>query len=248
MIISALVYCELPADRSTDQATLRVAAAANVQYAMKALEQAFEQSTGINCDIIAGSSGKLTAQIQQGAPYDVFVSANMKYPEELYQSGTALYPPEVYAYGQLVLWTFKEGLTMEVTALSDQRIKKIAIANPKLAPYGEAAVEAMKKYNVYDQVKDRLVFGESISQTNLFIVSQTADIGFTAKSVVLSPELSGQGFWQDVPPGSYIPITQGVVILSKKESARQFYQFLFSEAAHKILEQYGYGLKIERNR
>lgn len=223
---------------------LLIATAANVQFAMEDLVEAFSEETGIEAEIIYGSSGKLTAQIKEGAPFDVFVSANMKYPEELYRSGFTTFAPEVYAYGSLVLWTVEENLPVELEVLADPDVAHIAIANPKNAPYGTAAIEAMKFYGLYNLVEDKLVYGESISQTNQFILSRTALLGFTAKSVVLSPKLKGKGRWKDVPEESYAPIEQGVVIIKKEEKevadAEEFYSFLFTDKAQKILRDYGY--------
>src|SRR5215471_8585656 len=165
------------------QNKLTVAAAANVQFVMYELTKDFESSTGIKTDIILNSSGKLNAQIKEGAPYDVFVSADMKYPEELYKTGFAISSPNVYANGLLVLWTTQPNITpgADLKILTSDAVKKIAVANPQTAPYGEASVEAMNYFKVYDQVKDKLVYGESISQTNQYISSGAADIGFTAK-------------------------------------------------------------------
>lgn len=182
------------------QNKITIAAAANVQFVLNELTKDFESSTGIKTEIILNSSGKLTAQIKEGAPYDVFVSADMKYPAELYKTGFAIDSPRVYANGLLVLWTTKDEVKPDPTlkVLTSNAVKKIAIANPQTAPYGEASVEAMNYYKVYDKVKDKLVYGESISQTNQFIISGSAEIGFTAKSIVLADEMKGKGIWVDI--------------------------------------------------
>src|SRR4051794_8712283 len=162
---------------SFPQNKLTVAAAANVQFVLNELAKDFKSSTGIDVDIILNSSGKLTAQIKEGAPYDVFVSGDMKYPDELYKSGAAIASPKIYANGVLVLWTMRSDikLSANLALLTSSAIQKIAIANPQTAPYGAAAVETMTYYKVYDSVKDKLVFGESISQTNQYIISKSAD-------------------------------------------------------------------------
>lgn len=233
--------------KSFAQTKLTVAAAANVQFVLNELKKDFENSTGIDVDIILNSSGKLTAQIKQGAPYDVFVSADMNYSEELYKSGFANEPPKVYANGILVLWTTSANIkpSADLKILSSTAVKKIAIANPATAPYGAAAVEAMKYYKVYDEVKDKLVNGESIAQTNQYIISRSADIGFTAKSIVLADEMKGKGTWMEIDSKSYKPIEQGAVILkhgneTNKEAAQKFYNYLYSDNAKKILRKYGY--------
>src|SRR4051794_13855929 len=153
----------LSAVTSFAQNKLTVAAAANVQFVLNELAKDFKSSTGIETDIILNSSGKLTAQIKEGAPYDVFVSADMKYPKELYKSGYSIDSPKVYANGLLVLWTMQTGIKPieDLSVLTSDAVKKIAIANPQTAPYGEASVETMNYYKVYDKVKNKLVYGES---------------------------------------------------------------------------------------
>lgn len=225
-----------------------VATAANVQFAMDELTRLFEEQSGIKAEVILSSSGKLTAQIQQGAPYDLLVSADMKYPKTLYESGQAEAPPRVYALGALVLWTLGDiELSADLSFLQNPAIHKIAIANPQNAPYGEQAVRALQHYGVYDQVVSRLVYGESIAQTNQYILSRVSEVGFTAKSVVLSPEIQGKGHWVEIDPAAYSPIEQGVVITRygeehHPEASRRFYDFLFSQTARDILIRYGYGL------
>jgi len=227
-----------------------VAVAANMQYAANKLKEKFEQETGIKIEIILGSSGKLTQQIMEGAPYDIFISADTKYPSELYKNKFTSDTPRVYAKGLLVLWTNKEGIdpSKDLTVLLSGSVKKIAVANPQTAPYGVAAEEILKHYNLYEKVKSKLVFGESISQTNQFIISQSADIGFTAKSVVLSDEMKGKGKWIDIDSKSYSPIAQAAVILkhgveTNKTLSEKFYNYLYSKTAKDIFRQFGYIVK-----
>ena len=223
--------------------TLAIAVAANVQYAMEELTTVFTNESGIPCELIVGSSGKLTAQIREGAPFDVFVSADMKYPAILYGDSMTTLPPRVYGYGALVLWTSSSDLDPEINVLEGRDIHHIAIANPKTAPYGEAAVQALNYFQLYEAVKHKLVFGESISQTNRFIESGAAEIGFTAKSIVLSPGMSGKGKWIELDQQAYTPIAQTAVIIRHtevKEEAKKFYTFLFSSRSREILNKYGY--------
>ncbi len=228
--------------------TIRVAVAANVQFAMEELKAAFEAEHGIPMEIAISSSGKLTAQIQQGAPYDILVSADMKYPEALVNSGKAVGPPRVYAYGALVLWTLTE---LEPEAgpgfLLQEQVGKIAIANPRNAPYGEQALRYFDYYGIGGQVAPKLVYGESIAQTNQYILTRAADVGLTAKSVVLSPEMKGKGRWIELPAETYEPIAQGAVITgygreNHPEGSRLFLDFLFSPGAREIFRRYGYVL------
>lgn len=226
---------------------LMVATAANVQFVMKDIKAAFEKETGQKVQIIVGSSGKLTTQIREGAPFDVFVSADTKYPDEIYKNGGSDNPPKVYATGKLVLWSKtvpKDQLKLE--SLADPKIRKIALANPKTAPYGMAAVQTMKNFGIYDQIKAKLVYGESISQTTQFISSGSAEVGFNALSIVLSPAMKDVGTYIEIDEQLYDPILQAAILLKhsntspKKATSEAFYDFLFSSKAKVIFKKYGY--------
>ncbi|HWZ22030.1 MAG TPA: molybdate ABC transporter substrate-binding protein [Cytophagaceae bacterium] len=222
-----------------------VVVAANAQYAMKEVEKQYEAETGKEIELIIGSSGKLAAQIKEGAPFDIFLSADMEYPQTLSKEGFAVYEPKIYGYGSLVLWTLKEFNLSDINILLLPEIKAIAIANPKLAPYGEAAVAVMNYYKIYEKVQSKLVYGESISQVNQYINSKTADIGFTAKSVVLSPEMKDKGKWIEVDKKAYSPIAQGAILLKSSKDrngvdAELFYNYLYSSKAKKVFKNYGY--------
>ena len=238
--------CSSEQRKSSNKAELRVAAAANVQFAMEELEAAFEEKSAIDLQVIISSSGKLTAQIEQGAPYDVLISANMKYPEALYARKMATAPPKVYAFGALVLWTMYElELDNWSSWVVSEDINKVALANPKNAPYGEAAITALKRMNLYDQVEPKLVYGENIAQTNQYILSKACNLGFTAKSVVLSPQIKDKGKWVELDASTYEPIKQGVVITAygaekHPDASQQFFEFLFSNEAKEIFVKYGY--------
>ena len=227
---------------------ITVAGAANVQFILDDLKAEFTKETGIDVKTVIGSSGKLTTQAENGAPFDVFLSADVKYPAKLYKDGFSSKAPKVYAYGVLVLWTMKDmDLSKGVEALSDTGIRKIAIANPELAPYGRQAVNSLKFYKLYDQLQRKLVLGESISQANQFITTGAADIGFTAKSVVVASNMKDKGKWVEVDPLSYEPIAQGAIVLrygdqNNAKEAHEFYDFLFSAPARGIFKKYGYNL------
>jgi len=226
---------------------ITVAAAANVQFTLDDLKAEFTKETGIEVKTVIGSSGKLTSQIENGAPFDVFLSADMKYPATIYKEGFSLRSPKAYAYGVLVLWTMKDVNLSDIGAVSGPGIEKIALANPEMAPYGRQAVNALKFYKLYDQLQKKLVFGESITQANQFIATGAADIGFTAESVVLAPNMKNKGKWIEVDPQSYQPIAQGVVVLryaeqNHSQEAHEFYDFLFSAPAQEIFKKYGYKL------
>lgn len=237
------------AQRPPGKGKIIVAAAANVQFAMKALEKAAEETLGADMEVVVSSSGKLTAQIMQGAPYDLLLSADMKYPEALFDAGKAVDRPKVYAYGALVIWTVEDvALSSDPAFLLDPQIRKIAIANPQNAPYGEQAVRYFEHYGILEEVSPKLVYGESVAQTNQYILSEACEVGLTAKSVVLSPEMRDKGRWLPVDPAAYTPIAQGVVITAHglqahPEASRAFYDFLFSEEAKRIFRNYGYEVR-----
>ena len=225
--------------------TLTIAAAANVQYALKEITQEFQKKyPAVRITKIISSSGKLTAQIVRGAPYDLLLSADMKYPEFLYKKGFAISKPVVYAKGTLVLWSMKDiPLENEIKSLLNPSIKKIAIPDPKTAPYGREAKKALEKSGIYPKVRYKLVYGESVGQATQYIYKGLVDVGFTAKSVVLSPQMKNKGRWIEIDSSLYSPIKQGIVILKHGEKnlyAQKFIEFLLSDTGKKILEKYGY--------
>ncbi len=223
---------------------LIIATAANMQFATKEIAAQFSKHTGIDCEIIVGSSGKLTSQIKNGAPYDIFLSANLKYPNELFRLGIATKKPRVYALGRLVLWTADKKITPSVFLLKSENIKHVAIANPKIAPYGIAAKQVLKHYGIYRSIKPKLVYGENIMQTNQFIKSKAADIGFTSKSIVLHSKTNDIGNFIEIDTTAYTPISQGIVILKTQNhkyiKAQEFYNFIFSTQSKNILNKFGY--------
>ncbi|MEJ2564457.1 MAG: molybdate ABC transporter substrate-binding protein [Gammaproteobacteria bacterium] len=238
----------LAATTPAPAATLTVAVAANVQFAFKDLQTAFTRESGIDVQSVIGSSGKISAQVRGGAPFDIFLSADMGYPRALYREGLASGAPVVYAYGTLVLWTMNDlDLTPGLKVLADTQVARVAIANPKLAPYGRAALQALAHYRIATAVRGKTVYGESVSQVNQYIYSGNVDAGFTAKSVVLSPTMRDKGKWIEVPPDGYQPIAQGVVILkhgadNALANCKRFIRFLASAPARKVLADYGYRL------
>lgn len=225
---------------------LTVAVAANVKYAFNELAAEFRKETGIEVQGVFGASGKIVAQVEGGAPFDVFVSADFESPNILQQHGFAEGEPRVYAYGLLVMWTTKDfDLNRGLPLLADASVQKVAIPNPKLAPYGRAAVSALLGAGLYTSVAPKFVYGESIGQAAQFVESGAADIGFNAKSVVIAPELAGRGHWVEIPNHSYPPIAQCVVVLkhgaeAQPDAARKFVGFLFTPRARAIFDKYGY--------
>ena len=226
------------------QAPLRVAVAANAQFVTEKLRDAFQKKTGVRVETIVSSSGKLTTQIQQGAPFDVFLSADTTYPNTLHRQGLTTAAPVIYAYGSLVLWAAGNlSLSADLNALLSPSVRHVAIANPATAPYGAAAVALLKKRRLYDRVRSKIVYGESIAQVNQYVLSGAAEVGFTAKSVVLDPGLRGKGRWIDLPSTDYAPIAQGVVVLKRTtqaNAAARFVAFVRSAEGRRTLTQFGY--------
>jgi len=230
---------------SLNALSFRVAVAANVRFAFDEISKIYEQKSGIRAVAIVASSGKLTAQIEHGAPYNLFLSANMKYPNYLFEKNLAVSKPKIYALGTLVLWSLNKKIDVSLEGMKDKKIKKIAIPNPKTAPYGVQALAVLKKYNLKKQLYSKIVFGESVSQTNQYIYSSAADIGITAKSVVMSPSMKNIGRFKEINSEDYSPIKQGIVILKYGDTKNHkisldFYHFMFSSEVQKILTKYGY--------
>ena len=230
--------------------TINIAVAANVSYAIDDLKKEFNKlhpNTKIN--VILGSSGKLAAQIKHGAPYQIFMSANMKYPEILYKEKIAITKPIVYAEGSLVMLSIKkQDFSKGVKLLLDENIKTVAIANPKTAPYGMVSREALQNAKVYKILKKKFVYGESISQTVAY-TNSAVDIGLIAKSALYSSKMSQykKGVnWIEIDSKYYTPIEQGLVLLKDAKNsseAKAFYDFLQSTKAKNILTRYGYIVK-----
>ncbi|MCK5854326.1 MAG: molybdate ABC transporter substrate-binding protein [Sulfurovaceae bacterium] len=227
--------------------TIKIAVAANVSYAIDELKKEFNiLYPDTKVQIILGGTGKLFAQIQHNAPYDILMAANMIYPEKLYKDGKAITRPLVYAQGSLAYLSSKKyDLSKGMELVLDKSIKKIAIANPKLAPYGMATVEALKNAKLYEKIKSKFVYGDSISQTVAYATKAT-DLGFIAKSSLFSPRMAHfkEGVdWKDIDPKLYTPIDQGIVLLKygeKNAEASAFYTFILSKKAKNIFEKFGY--------
>ena len=225
-----------------EKPVLTLATSSNMQFAMKELVTSFTSKTGYPCEAVVSSSGKLTAQIKEGAPFDLFFSADMKYPTELYNDGYTTGKPLVYARGKLVMWCMNRVPTARF--LGSDYIKHIALANPRTAPFGKASLEVINHYRLYPYVKEKLVYGESISQVNQFVTTNSVDLGFTSMSVVLSSEMKDVGYWVEVDSAAYRPINQGMVALNNDKKLRKevdaFVDFLFSKSGKKVLKDFGY--------
>jgi molybdate transport system substrate-binding protein len=223
---------------------IKVAVAANLSAVIKALGQDFKQKSGITIEPIVGASGNLATQVKNGAPFDVFLSADMDFPGTLFKDGFSSKKPVVYAQGSLIICSSQDiGFDNWERLLLTERIKKIAIANPAIAPYGKAASEVLKQKGILDNVTNKIVTGESISQVNTYITTGVVEVGFTTQALVKDPASKVKLYWAVIDPKSYAPIEQGMVLLKHGESnadAQKFYQYILSPAAKAIFKEYGY--------
>jgi molybdate transport system substrate-binding protein len=226
---------------------ITIAAASDLNFAFKELVSEYETASGNQVKLTFGSSGNFFAQIQNGAPFDLYFSADISYPKKLEEAGLIV-PGSLYRYaiGRIVLWTRRESpldVNQGFAALRQPSVRIIAIANPRHAPYGRAAVAAMEHFKVHDTVKDRLVLGENVSQTAQFVESGAADIGIIALSLALAPAMSTKGTYWEIPPEAHSPLEQGAVIVKaskRADSAKQFLEFVKSRQGLAIMKRYGF--------
>jgi molybdate transport system substrate-binding protein len=237
------------ADEPAAPATLSIAAAANLVYALDALDAEFAKSMpGVTVTSATGASGSLVAQIEHGAPYDIFLSADPDFPRALVKAGQAdAGSLSAFAVGRLVLWTTEAGIDVSdiSAAVRSPSVKRLAIANVATAPFGRAAKEALEKLGAWDDAEPKLVVGENISQTAQFVDTGNADAGFVALSIVVSPKLRDKGHWTEVPANLYGSLEQCAVITahgSANPASARYIAFLHSPSARTILQQFGYGI------
>jgi molybdate transport system substrate-binding protein len=227
----------------TAQEKILVAAASDLKFALDSVIMHFNQSHAGRVDVTYGSSGKLSEQIANGAPFDLFFSADISYPEKLKHDGKAGSDVYQYGKGRIVIWSKKnDPAKAEIKSLADPTIKKIAIANPLHAPYGKRAMEAIKHYKL--SIDDKLVYGENISQTAQFISTGAADIGIIALSLALSPNMKREnGKYFLIPETSHRPLIQGAMITVSgrdKKLALDLFAYIKSDSAKKILKHFGF--------
>lgn len=245
--LAALVaLCASFCVHASGQEQLTIAAAADLQPVMTVIAVQFEQATRTHVRLTFGSSGSFFSQIENGAPYDLFFSADINYPKKLQGDGLTVGSPTPYASGKIVLWTPSSSsfdLSKGLSTLAGDSVRKVAIANPTHAPYGRAAEAALKKVDLWDKVSPKLVIGENISQTAQFVQSGNADIGILALSLVLAPGMKGQGRYFEIPQELYPPLQQASVILKSsahKHQAEAFTEFMKRPRAIALLQQYGF--------
>jgi molybdate transport system substrate-binding protein len=229
---------------------ITVAVAADLNYAMTELAAQFQQKTGNKVALSFGASGNLYSQIQVGAPFDAFFSADAEYAQKLAAAGKIDKPSlRTYALGHLVLWIPNSSTLdlqkLKMDVLLDPSVKKIAIANPEHAPYGRAAIAALEHYQFKGLVEDKVVLGENVSQAAQFVQSGNAQAGLIAESLAMSPPMKNAGRFWELPADSYPEIQQtvGIVVASKrKKTAQAFIDFVTSPDGARILQQYGFGI------
>lgn len=229
---------------------LTIAAAADLKFAMDEIAATFRKAHPKDeVEVIYGSSGKFHTQIQQGAPFDIFFSADKGYAEGLKKEGLAVTEPKLYAIGRIVIWSpTRDASKMTLKDLDDPKLNKIAIANPAHAPYGKRAEESLRAIGLWDKLQDKLVFGENIAQTAQFVQTGAADIGIVALSLAKSPELASKGGYSLIPDNLHSPLEQAFVITKQGGAnplAKAFAKYMGTKDARQIMIRYGFVLPSE---
>jgi len=234
---------------------LTIAAASDLQAVLPAIAAQFEKDTGQKVTLIFGSSGNFFTQIQNGAPFDVFFSADIEHPRDLERAGLTV-PGSLYEYaiGRIVLWTLNGSgvdLRQGLRAILDPKVRRIAIANPEHAPYGRAAVAALRHEQVYDQVREKLVLGENISQVAQFAQSGNAQVGIVALSLALAPAMKSSGSYTEIPESFHPPIEQAAVVLKRSRQsalAQRFLDTLRKPENVRTLQSFGFAVPAQAAR
>lgn len=229
---------------------ITIAAAADLKFALDEIVVLFKSThPAAQIETIYGSSGKFSTQIRQGAPYDLYFSADITYPRALKTEGFSTSEVQPYAVGRIVLWSpSRDAGKMTLADLADSSIRKIAIANPQHAPYGKRAEEALKAAGIWEKIKSKLVYGENVAQAMQFVQSGNAQVGIIALSLALSPELAKQGSYALIPDKLHEPLEQGFIITKRAAAnplAREFARFMAGKEARTIMTRYGFALPGE---
>lgn len=245
-----LLACALLAAATAHAERITVAAAADLKFAMDEIVATFERAHPADeVDVIYGSSGKFHAQIRQGAPYDLYFSADSAYPRELAKAGFAGSEVRPYAFGRIVLWSASlDASEMTLKSLADPRIARIAIANPKHAPYGKRAEEALRATGLWQKVEPRPVYGENIAHTAQFVQTGNAQVGIIALALAVNPELARRGSYWLIPDELHAPLEQGFVITKRANgnaAAKRFADYMGGKAARAVMTRYGFVLPGE---
>lgn len=226
--------------------TLKVAAAANLRYVLEEIKKQYEaENPASKVEITFGSSGTLTQQILNGAGFELFLAADTDFPKKIAEGGFAAGEVTTYIYGKLALWSLTTDVSNGLETVTLPSVKKIAIANPKGAPYGESAVELLKNQKLYDKISDKIVWGENIGQAAQFAFSGNAELGFIALSLALAPDMQDKGKYYIFPEEICPPLEQAGVLIKgseKNPAAAKFLQYITSSQCDLVWIKYGYGL------
>lgn len=250
MLRKLLLACSLILPFSAHAEKITVAAAADLKFAMDEIASSFKSANpGDEIEVVYGSSGKFHTQIQQGAPYDLFFSADITFPRELVKRGLAGSNVKPYAVGRIVLWSTRLDATkMTLEGLADPKIARIAIANPKHAPYGKRAKEALSASGVWEKVEPRLAYGENIAHTAQFVQTGNAEVGIIALALAVNPELAAKGGYWLIPDNLHEPLEQGFIITKRAEGsalAKRFADYMGSKPVRSVMTRYGFTLPGE---
>ncbi len=250
LLRSLLLACLLLFSATSHAGKVTVAAAADLKFAMDEIVTTFKKAhPSDEVEVIYGSSGKFHTQIQNGAPYDLYFSADIVFPRELVKAGFAASDVKPYAFGRIVLWSATlDASKMTLANLTDPKIARIAIANPKHAPYGKRAEEALRASGLWEKVEPKLVYGENIAHTAQFVQTGNAQAGIIALSLALNPELAKHGGYWLIPDTLHEPLEQGFVITKQaagNELAQRFADYMGSQPARAVMTKYGFILPGE---
>lgn len=253
-LLAAIATPALRAQADADLGRLTVAAASDLRFVLGEVLRPFRAARpGLQVEVIYGSSGKIATQVRNGAPFDVFMSADIAFAKALFDDGFAAGPPRLYAVGRLVSWSADATLGRLKLAeiVADPRLRRFAIANPEHAPYGQRAVEALRSQGLYDAVAAKLVLGDNVSQAAQFIEAGAAQAGMVAYSIVLAPQLAGRGAWTLVPEAWHRPLEQALVVTRRAAghvAAAAFVAHLEAPDSRALLRRYGFALPGEQGR
>ncbi|PKO91272.1 MAG: molybdate ABC transporter substrate-binding protein [Betaproteobacteria bacterium HGW-Betaproteobacteria-1] len=245
-----LFVCSIALGLPAHAEKVTVAAAADLKFAMDEIVTSFKQANPADeVEVIYGSSGKFNTQIQQGAPYDLYFSADIAFPRALAKAGLAASEVTPYAFGRIVLWSATmDASQMTLESLLNDKITRIAIANPRHAPYGKRAEEALRAAGLWEKVEPKLVYGENIAHTAQFVQSGNAQVGIIALALAVNPELAGKGGYWLIPDKLHEPLEQGFIITKRADGsalAKRFAGYMGSKPARAVMTKYGFVLPGE---
>jgi len=247
---SLLIVCALLLATAAHAEKITIAAAADLKFAMDEIVATFKKANVADeVDVIYGSSGKFHTQVQQGAPYDLYFSADIGFPRELAKAGLAASEVKPYAFGRIVVWSASlDASKMTLESLTDPKITRVAIANPKHAPYGKRAEEALRAAGLWEKIEPKLVYGENIAHTAQFVQTGNAQVGIIALALAVNPELANKGGYWLIPDKLHNPLEQGFIITKRAEGnalARRFADYMGSQPARAVMTKYGFVLPGE---